>query len=48
MICFGEDMKDVRLELEYMTDTVKPAFEKRSVTLLDALNNCFKQLNRLV
>lgn len=48
MICFGEDMKEVRLELEYMTETSKPAFEKRSVTLLDALNNSFKQLNRLV
>lgn len=47
-ICFGEDLADEKIEVQFLVDKEKPAFEKRSVTLTQALNNAFDQLNLLI
>ena len=48
MICFGEDMKDRLIEIEFMTDKDKMIFETRKVNIAVALNNIFEQLNLLI
>ena len=48
MICFGEDMKNRLVEIEFMTDRDKMTFEPRKVNIVVALNNIFEQLNLLI
>ena len=42
MICFGEDMKDRLIEIEFMTDRDNMIFETRKVNIVVALNNIFE------
>ena len=40
-IAFGQDMSKEMFEMEYMPDRETCKFEKRTVNIIDALNNIF-------
>ena len=47
-IAFGKDMSEDLFEMEYMPDKETRKFEKRSVNIIDALNNIFLQINVMI
>ena len=47
-IAFGKDMSEDLFEMEYMPDKETRKFEKRSVNIIDALDNIFVQINVMI
>ena len=47
-IAFGQDMTDLRFEIDFMPDSKARTFEKRQVNITEALNNVFEQLHVMI
>ena len=46
-IAFGEDLSEIKFEMEYLSDKEARTFENRTVNIVEALNNVFQQINLL-